>query len=157
MGKMLAELLTCIQGVKKNALAGEVEKLLRLVHLSKDFIPALPGQLSGGQRQRVAIARALAVNPLLLVADEPTSSLDVSIRTSILDLFKELRDTLGLTVLFISHDLLAVRYLCNDIIVMDKGICVERNNAEQLFTHPASDAGKQLISHIPRLNFNGIE
>ncbi|QJT79324.1 ABC transporter ATP-binding protein [Kosakonia sp. MUSA4] len=157
VGKMLAELLTCIQGVKKNALAREVEKLLSLVHLSKDFIPALPGQLSGGERQRVAIARALAVNPLLLVADEPTSSLDVSIRTSILDLFKELRDTLGLTILFISHDLLAVRYVCNDIIVMDQGVCVERNNAEQLFTHPASNAGNHLISNIPRLNFNGVE
>lgn len=157
VGKMLAELLTCVRGIKKNALAQEVATLLSLVHLSPDFIPALPGQLSGGQRQRVAIARALAVNPLLLVADEPTSSLDVSIRTSILDLFKELRDTLGLTILFISHDLLAVRYVCNDIIVMAQGECVERNNAEQLFTHPASPEGKRLISGIPRLNFNGVE
>lgn len=157
VGKMLAELLTCVRGVKKNELAREVARLLGLVHLSPDFIPALPGQLSGGQRQRVAIARALAVNPLLLVADEPTSSLDVSIRTSILDLFKELRDSLGLTVLFISHDLLAVRYVCNDIVVMEQGECVERNNAQHLFTHPQSSTGKGLISAIPRLNFNGIK
>ncbi|HCT5785451.1 ATP-binding cassette domain-containing protein [Klebsiella variicola] len=154
VGKILEELLIFVRGVKKNDVKQEVGKLLNLVHLGHDFIPALPEQLSGGQRQRVAIARALAVNPLLLIADEPTSSLDVSIRTSILDLFKELRDTLGLTILFISHDLLAVRYVCNEIIVMDKGESVERNTAEQIFTNPISLESKRLISCIPRLNLN---
>jgi len=157
IGKMLAELLTFIRGVKNKELSSEVERLLNQVHLSKDFISALPGQLSGGQRQRVAIARALAVNPHLLIADEPTSSLDVTIRTSILDLFKELRDALGLTILFISHDLLAVRYVCNDIIVMDHGEIVERNSAEHLFKFPASRACKNLVDSIPRLTINGLK
>lgn len=154
VGKMLGELLTFIRGVKKQDLLYEVEKLLNQVHLSKDFIPALPGQLSGGQRQRVAIARALAVNPGLLIADEPTSSLDVTIRASMLDLFKELRDALGITILFISHDLLAVRYVCNDIIVMEHGEVVEQNSAEQLFNFPVSRTSKNLASSIPRLKIN---
>lgn len=157
VGKMLGELLTFIRSIKKQDLLYEVEKLLNQVHLSKDFIPALPGQLSGGQRQRVAIARALAVSPRLLIADEPTSSLDVTIRTSILDLFKELRDVLGISILFISHDLLAVRYVCNDVIVMEHGEIVEQSSAEQLFNFPASRTSKNLASSIPRLKINDLQ
>ncbi|MCL2898401.1 ABC transporter ATP-binding protein [Brenneria tiliae] len=151
VGGTLTELLTVIRGFDKKSARGEVEKLLEQVHLPAYVAAAFPAHLSGGQRQRVAIARALAVGPQLLIADEPTSSLDVTVRTAILDLFKELRDRLGLTILLISHDLLAIRYACNGIAVMHEGRIVERSSAERIFSFQATEEGARLVRAIPRL------
>lgn len=123
--------------------------LLEIVRLPQLALGRYPNELSGGQRQRVAIARALSVEPDLLVADEPVSSLDVSIRGQIVDLLIDLRERLGLTLLFISHDLAVVRELCATILVMYLGRVVEEAPTEHLFTaslHPYSEA---LIAAVP--------
>lgn len=151
VGKMLSELLMVIRKISRRDTLKTVEKLLEQVHLPREVADAQPSHLSGGQRQRVAIARALAVEPELLIADEPTSSLDVTVRTAILDLFRELRDNFGLTILFISHDLMAVRYLCSEIVVMHQGRIIEKNNAANIFESVSSDEGRQLFNSVSQL------
>ncbi len=151
VGAVLTELLTVIRRFDKQSAREEAAKLLKQVHLPPAMVDAFPTHLSGGQRQRVAIARALAVSPQLLIADEPTSSLDVTVRTTILDLFKALSEQLGLTILLISHDLLAIRYACDDIAVMHAGRIVERNSASRIFQHQDTEEGARLVRAIPCL------
>lgn len=153
VGRVLTELLAVTRGFDRRSAVHEAEQLLERVHLPAAVLSALPAHLSGGQRQRVAIARALAVAPRLLIGDEPTSSLDVTVRTSILDLFKELRDSLGLTILLISHDLLAVRYCCNEIAVMHEGSIVERARADHIFNHQATEEAARLVTAVLRLRY----
>lgn len=111
----------------------------------------LPGQLSGGQRQRVAIARALSLNPDAIIADEPTSALDVSVRAQILNLLTDLKKELGLAMVFISHDIQTVRYISDDIIVMNGGKIVEQGEAKQVFQHPQDPYTKMLLGAAPSL------
>lgn len=113
-----------------------VKELLELTGLPSSAAEVLPGQLSGGQRQRVAIARALSLNPDAIIADEPTSALDVSVRAQILNLLTDLKKELGLAMVFISHDIQTVRYISDDIIVMNGGKIVEQGEAKQVFQHP---------------------
>ncbi|MCB1451531.1 MAG: ABC transporter ATP-binding protein, partial [Nitratireductor sp.] len=108
-------------------------------------------QLSGGQRQRIAIARALVNQPKLIIADEPVSALDVSIRAKILDLLSELRDRLGIAYLFISHDLSVVRALCDEVMVMRHGEIVERGRANDIFTAPMRNYTRRLVAAAPDL------
>ena len=110
-----------------------------------------PHQFSGGQRQRLAIARALITRPALIVADEPVSALDVSIRAQVLDLLSELRERLGLTYLFISHDLSVVRAICDEVLVMQSGKIVEHGKAMDVFDSPQSNAAKRLVEATPDL------
>lgn len=109
-----------------------------------------PGQL-GGQRQRVAIARALSLNPDAIIADEPTSALDVSVRAQILNLLTDLKKELGLAMVFISHDIQTVRYISDDIIVMNGGKIVEQGEAKQVFQHPQDPYTKMLLGAAPSL------
>lgn len=109
-------------------------KLLQMVGLSSEYLECYPHQLSGGQKQRVAIARAISLGPDLVICDEPTSSLDVSIQAQILNLLKELKQTLGMSYLFISHDIAAVQFMCDQMIVLKEGKIVDRFHTEELFS-----------------------
>jgi oligopeptide transport system ATP-binding protein len=123
--------------------------LMDSVGLPKEFLHRYPHQLSGGQRQRFAIARALAPNPSLLIADEPVSSLDLTIQAQIMKLLNELRRKLNLTLLVISHDLAVVGNLCDEVIVMKDGLIVERGPVRQLLTSPAHPYTQRLLNATP--------
>ncbi|WP_058269949.1 ABC transporter ATP-binding protein [Olsenella massiliensis] len=128
-----------------------IAQLVDLVGLPKSALRALPGQLSGGQRQRVAIARAMALEPAAIIADEPTSALDVSVRAQILNLLTDLKRDLGLSMIFISHDIQTVRYISDRIIVMNHGQVVEEGSAKDVFERPTDAYTKSLLGAAPSL------
>lgn len=128
-----------------------IKKLIDMVGLPSSVLEALPGQMSGGQRQRVAIARALSLKPDAIIADEPTSALDVSVRAQILNLLTDLKKELGLSMVFISHDIQTVRYISDNIIVMNKGKAVERGTAAEVFNNPKDDYTCLLLGAAPSL------
>jgi len=128
-----------------------VSELMERVGLDARFVRKYPHEFSGGQRQRIAIARALGPEPKLVLADEPVSALDVSIQSQILNLLKDLRDELDLTMIFISHDLSVVRYIADRIAVMEAGKIVEVQEAKQLFEAPETEITKTLLSAIPQI------
>ncbi|MFR4802876.1 MAG: ABC transporter ATP-binding protein [Eggerthellaceae bacterium] len=127
-----------------------VKELIEMVGLPNSVLGALPGQLSGGQRQRVAIARALSLKPDAIIADEPTSALDVSVRAQILNLLSDLKKELGLSMVFISHDIQTVRYISDRIIVMNGGQAVEQGKASEVFENPKDDYTRLLLGAAPR-------
>ena len=129
--------------------AEKVRALIKQVGLEESYLDRYPSQLSGGQRQRVGVARALALNPSVVVADEPTSALDVSVRAQIINLLCDLKDELGISFVFISHDLLTVRYISDRIAVMYLGEVVEYGPAEEVFTRPAHPYTRALLDAIP--------
>jgi peptide/nickel transport system ATP-binding protein len=128
-----------------------VVKLLEMVGLTPatSFMFRFPHELSGGQRQRVAIARALIIDPDFIVADEPTSMLDVSIRTGVMELMMDLADRFGVSYLYITHDLAVARYMCQEIAVMYLGKIVERAETEELLSHPLHPYTRALLSAVP--------
>ena len=137
---------------KDSSLTDKVIELMGTVGLDSRFMKKYPHEFSGGQRQRIAIARALAPEPKLIIADEPVSALDVSIQSQILNLLLDLRDKLGLTMIFISHDLSVVRYIADNIAVMYSGKIVEYGEANEVFLNPQDDYTRKLLSAIPHLN-----
>jgi ABC-type glutathione transport system ATPase component len=141
-----------VQGIgTQEGRRARVERMLRLVGLTPPdaFLQRYPDALSGGQRQRVAIARALIVEPQVLVADEPTSMLDASIRAGIMDLLRGLTAHFGLGTLLITHDLATARYLCDELVVMHKGQIVEQGPTEDVLAHPQHAYTRALIDATP--------
>ncbi len=144
-----------LHGIADNTTVLEqVNQLMDDVGLERRFIRKYPHEFSGGQRQRIAIARALASRPRLIIADEPVSALDVTIRAQILELLLTLTQKHGLTMLFISHDMSVVRYLCDRVVVMHKGKIVEEGETETLFNTPQHPYTRNLLSAIPTLTVN---
>ena len=152
VGAQIADGLAIHEVVPAAERDARVGALLKMVGLDLLHAHRFPHEFSGGQRQRVGIARALATGPDFLVADEPVSSLDVSIQAQILQLLAELRRDLGLALLFISHDLPVVRHLCDRVMVLYLGRVMEEGPAERIFSAPAHPYTRALISATPRLD-----
>jgi oligopeptide/dipeptide ABC transporter ATP-binding protein len=151
IGVMLTELLTShdlAHGVRAEERCRE---LLSLVGLPSDALTRYPGAFSGGQRQRIAIARALAVEPRVIVADEPVSALDVSVQATILELFADLRDRLGISLVMISHNLAAVRHVCDRVAVMYLGKLVEVGVTSEVFSDPRHPYTRTLLNAVPHV------
>jgi oligopeptide/dipeptide ABC transporter ATP-binding protein len=149
VSQILAEPLTLHDLVPSARRRERVAELLRLVGLEPRFASRYPHEFSGGQRQRIAIARALAVEPKLIICDEPVSALDVSIRSQILNLLRDLQDRLGLAYIFVSHDLAVVKHIADRVAVMNLGVIVETADAQALFAAPRHPYSRALLSAIP--------
>jgi peptide/nickel transport system ATP-binding protein len=132
-----------------HAVRARCEELARQVGLPLELLDRFPHQLSGGQKARVGIARAIALNPALVILDEPTAALDVSVQAVVLNLLQELKERLGMSYLFVSHDLHVVRLLCDRVIVMRSGAIVEQGPTERVMTAPEADYTRELLSAVP--------
>jgi oligopeptide/dipeptide ABC transporter ATP-binding protein len=151
VGNIIGEPLKVQRGITGSELTERVAVLLSKVGLSSDHINRYPHEFSGGQRQRIGVARALVTEPKLVICDEPVSALDVSIRSQILNLLKDLQEEFGLTYLFIAHDLAVVEFLCGIVAVMYMGKIVERATAEELYRNPIHPYTQALMSAIPQV------
>lgn len=152
VGQAIAEPIE-VHGIAKSKeeIRAKVLKLLLRVGLSEQHYDRYPHEFSGGQRQRIGIARTLAVEPEFIVCDESVSALDVSVQAQVLNLLNELKHEFALTYIFISHDLSVVKYMCDRVVVMQKGKVAELSEADELYAHPQSDYTKKLIAAIPEL------
>lgn len=149
----VGELLRVHRIVERRDVEKRCRELMGQVQLPERALDSYPVSMSGGQRQRVAIAKALALEPSLLVADEAVSALDVSVQAGIVNLMADLRDELGLSVLFIAHDLAVVRSLCENVVVMYHGNVVEAGPTEALFAEPRDEYTRTLLQSIPRIRY----
>lgn len=148
--EIVGEGLTILGGFSRDEIKEKVGEVLELVGLSREYAARYPHEFSGGQRQRIGVARALIMDPDFIIADEPISALDVSIRAQVINLLTELKERLGLTILFIAHDLSVVQFFCDRIAVMYYGKIVELTDSEELFKNPMHPYTRSLLSSIPQ-------
>jgi len=149
VGDQIAEAIRAHRDVPKKAAALRVQELLELVELPASVARAYPHELSGGQLQRAVIAMAVSCDPAVLIADEPTTALDVTVQAGILDLLRDLRERLGTAILLITHDMGVVADLADDVVVLRDGLVVEQAPVEQLFAQPAHDYTQALLAAVP--------
>ncbi|MGN6793421.1 MAG: ABC transporter ATP-binding protein [Streptosporangiaceae bacterium] len=140
-----------LHGAPKSEAPDRAAAAMRQVLLSPDLMRRYPSQLSGGQLQRVAIALAVALRAEILLADEPTSALDVTVQAEVLDLLRDLRESIGMSILFISHDLAVVAELCDRVAVMRQGLIVEQGPARDVLSAPADPYTAELLASVPKL------
>jgi len=152
VARLIAEPLRVLGlATDRDEIEARVIDMLRHVRMSPDDARKYPHQFSGGQRQRIAIARALISQPDFIICDEPTSALDVSVQAQVLNLMRDLQDEYGLTYLLISHDLAVIRFMCDDIGVMQQGRMVEQGRAQAVLDDPQDSYTRQLLAAIPSL------
>jgi oligopeptide transport system ATP-binding protein len=159
VGQILEDPFRIHRAGNKRQIRDQVQRLLEVVGLSADHVNRYPHEFSGGQRQRIGVARALALNPQLIVADEPVSALDVSIQAQVINLLDDLQDEFQLTYVFIAHDLGIVHHVSDRIAVMYLGVVVELGGSDDLFTNPIHPYTEALLSAIPAIetdNADGI-
>ncbi|MSP51951.1 MAG: ABC transporter ATP-binding protein [Alphaproteobacteria bacterium] len=151
IGRIVAEPLDALEPTTPEARRARVVESLEAVGLKSTDLAKYPHEFSGGQRQRIAIARALITRPELIVADEPVSALDVSVRAQVLNLMRDLAAGFGVTYLLISHDLAVVEYVCDDVAVMYGGRIVESGTTEAIFADPRHDYTRTLLAAVPKV------
>ncbi len=149
---IIAEPLRNFENLTKKEEKMRVYELLELVGMSPESIWKYPHQFSGGQRQRIGVARAVALKPKLIIADEPVSALDVSVQAQVLNFMRDIQKELGLTYLFISHDLGVVKHMCDEIAIMYRGRYVEQGTRDDIFENPQHIYTKRLLAAIPDIN-----
>ena len=152
VGEILEEPLIINTSLSSKARKEKVLAMMAKVGLKPEFYDRYPHMFSGGQRQRIAIARGLMLNPDIVVADEPVSALDVSVRAQVLNLMMDLQEELGLSYVFISHDLSVVKHIADEVIVMYLGRCVEQGDVNQIFENPKHPYTQALLSATPKLD-----
>jgi peptide/nickel transport system ATP-binding protein len=152
VGSIIADPLIIHRAVERKGLRPRVQELMELVGLNPEHYNRFPAEFSGGQRQRIGIARALALNPKLVVCDEPVSALDVSIQAQILNLLSSLQSELGLTYVFIAHDLAVVEHIADTVAVMHRGVVVEHGTVDEIYRAPQQEYTRTLLAAAPHLD-----
>jgi ABC-type microcin C transport system duplicated ATPase subunit YejF len=150
VGQTVAEPLAVLHRAAKTEQRERAAEVIAAVGLRSSDLDKYPHEFSGGQRQRIAIARALITRPQLIVADEPVSALDVSVQAQVLNLMQDLQDRYGVTYLFISHDLAVVDLVCDEVLVLQHGVVVERGATREVFEHPQHDYTRTLLAASPQ-------
>jgi peptide/nickel transport system ATP-binding protein len=151
IGRTLSDAMLFHGTATKKDVREQCQSWVEKMQLPEDTLDRYPRSFSGGQKQRIALARALCVRPKILIADEPTSALDVSVQLQMLELIRQMKEEMDLTILFISHDLGVIHYICDEVVVMKQGQILEVSSREEFFACPKTAYGRALLDAVPRV------